>query len=600
MRTNRTRPIRFATRHLVLLFALVCGAMLSVLTALPGGQAGAQAPVNNLLAFDRDGELFLINTDGSGLVPRGTGYGPSFSPDGTQIAFTFPDTIETNLIYKMGTDGSARLKLSDSFQDHGSAWSPDGSQIAFVSQREDDEWNRGEDLFATPRLYLMDSGGNGEKKVMTRAQSHTAQHIIEQEYAPVWSPDGSQIAFMGHTRNTSGSSRTNIYIVNKDGTGLREVTHFDNGPLLGADKISWSPDGTKIAFALSRDIHLVSIDGLSAPINITNTIDYDETDPAFSPGGGRIAYVVNHFTDNTKDGLYIMKADGQDQVQILNSTGSGQQVCRVAWHPHAQDPTEDPAPSPSPSPSPSPEADISINMTALPVQPKLGDNVVYTLIVKNNGTADAADSFAAFKRSQNLDLVSVTPAQGTCQPSVSEPLGTVCNTGALASGASTSVTIVVRPTALGQVGLFGTVGAPPIDPNSANNSQTVNVSVVPVGPCVPEVTSEVQQVIHRPGNQSRKRVKHTILVRNTSGRTLHGLVHFVFDGLDDSISDGDPRSIFFETRCAQPLGRQYTSKGVLDLVWHPGQIIPIEVDFFNPNRVHVNYNLRIYTGPGFP
>ena len=598
MQTDRTRPTLFAKRFLVVMLAFMC-AGLGAFIAVPGGKAGAQAPINDIIAFDRDGELFLINTDGTGIVPRGKGYGPAFSPNGAEIAFTFPDTIETNLVYKMGADGMNRVPLTDSFQDRQAAWSPDGSQIAFVSDRVDPEYAPGDDLRVTPRLYLMDNNGNGEQKVMSKAQSQTATHTIEQEHGPVWSPNGSQLAFMGHSRTAAGASRTNIYIVNKDGSGLREVTHFENGRFVGVDRISWSPDGTKIAFQMTRDIHVINVDGLTEPVNLTNTVNRDESDPAFSPSGGRIAYAVNDFEDEAKDGLYIMKSNGQSQTLILSDPIDP--ISRPAWHPLAQDPTEDPSPppSPSPSPSPSPNADISINLSASPAKPKLGDNVIYTLIVRNNGPDNATDSFAAFERSANLELVSAIAAQGMCEPSISEPLGTVCGTGMLAAGASTTVTIVVRPTAVGQVGLSGTVGAPPIDPDMTNNSRTVNLMVPGIG-CVPEVTNEISGTISRPGNQSQQRVQHTITVRNTSGRTLNGLVHFVFDGLDSSISDGDPRETFFNTRCERALGRPYKSIGVSDLIWHPGQVITLEVDFFNPEQVPVNYNLRVYTGPGFP
>src|SRR5215218_3773727 len=88
MLTKRTRPTGFAKRHLALTLAIVCGAVWSVFSTLPGGRAGAQAPVNDVIAFDRGGEIFLINADGSGLVPRGSGVGPSFSPDGTKIDFS--------------------------------------------------------------------------------------------------------------------------------------------------------------------------------------------------------------------------------------------------------------------------------------------------------------------------------------------------------------------------------------------------------------------------------------------------------------------------------------------------------------------------------
>jgi len=111
----------------------------------------------------------------------------------------------------------------------------------------------------------------------------------------------------------------------------------------------------------------------------------------------------------------------------------------------------------------------------------------------------------------------------------------------------------------------------------------------------------VAQAIERPGSQSRKQVRQTIYVRNTSGRALNGLVHFVFDGLPASV-EGDKNTTFFRTRCAEPLGRKFATVGVglNELVWQPGQLIKLEVDFFNPDREQITYNLRIYTGPGYP
>jgi uncharacterized repeat protein (TIGR01451 family) len=595
MHHSFTKSTSFGKRHLVLLLVLVIGITCSALSALPGWQARAQTPTIDQIAFDRNGDLFLINSDGTGIVPLGKGGGAAFSPDATQIAFTFRNTLETTVIYKMNVDGTGRTPLTETLQENGAAWSPNDVQIVFVSERDDPEYVPGEDLFSTPRLYLMDVAGLVEKKVIPKSLNLG----IEQEFAPAWSPDGSQLAFIGFSRSLSGSTRTNIYVVNKDGTGLREVTHFENGPLLSVDKISWSPDGSKIAFAMARDIHVVNVDGLSDSTKLTNTTDREESDPVFSPGGRRIAYVVNHFNDNLQDGLYIMRADGQNARQILSATGPLPN--RPAWNPLSQDPNEEPEPSPSPSPSPSPKADMSISMTALPAEPKLGDNVTYTLVVRNNGTDGVADSFAAFQRSQNLDLVSATTAQGACQLSTSQPLGTECSTGPLAAGASTIVTIVVHPTALGEVGLVGTVGSSLPDPDTTNNSQTVNVTVAPVPPCVPEVTSEVLKFIWRPGNQSSRNLKHLIFVRNDSGRTLNGTVHFVLEGLDDSIIDDETGSTFSRTACSEPLGRPYKSTTIIpSLVWRPGQVIQVDVHFLNPNKVPVDYNLRIYTGPGNP
>ena len=62
-------------------------------------------------------------------------------------------------------------------------------------------------------------------------------------FAPVWSPDGKQIAFsLGLYFRVPGRPRAEVGIINADGTGLRSLVADDanNGfP-------SWSPDGSRI------------------------------------------------------------------------------------------------------------------------------------------------------------------------------------------------------------------------------------------------------------------------------------------------------------------------------------------------------------------
>ncbi len=176
---------------------------------------------------------------------------------------------------------------------------------------------------------------------------------------------------------------------------------------------------------------------------------------------------------------------------------------------------------------------------------------------------------------------------------------TVCTLGNLASGAQVSVTIVTQPTAAGQITAYSSANSSVDDPEQNNSAQQLTLNVA--ASCVEEVTASVGRQIVREGNQSRKQLAHTIYVRNDSGRRLNGLVHFVFDGLPASV-DGDKDTHFFQTRCAQPLGRKFVTVGVglNELVWEPGQVIKLQVNFFNPDRAEINYNLRIYTGPGYP
>ena len=75
------------------------------------------------------------------------------------------------------------------------------------------------------------------------------------DYWPAWSPDGKRIAF---TSNRDGNYE--IYVMNADGTGLRNVTQHP-----GQDNYAaWSPDGKHLAFLSNRsgsyDIYIMKID----------------------------------------------------------------------------------------------------------------------------------------------------------------------------------------------------------------------------------------------------------------------------------------------------------------------------------------------------
>ena len=63
------------------------------------------------------------------------------------------------------------------------------------------------------------------------------------ERYPSYSPDGTQIAFRGDLDLAEPSGDEEIYVMNADGTNVRQLTSnadFDSAP-------SWSPDGTRIA-----------------------------------------------------------------------------------------------------------------------------------------------------------------------------------------------------------------------------------------------------------------------------------------------------------------------------------------------------------------
>ena len=120
-------------------------------------------------------------------------------------------------------------------------------------------------------------------------------------------------------------------------------------------------------------------------------------------------------------------------------------------------------------------ADLSVAKSASPNPAQVGVQLAYRISVVNNGPATATGVTVSDALPGGLTFVSATPTQGSCN-------GTNivnCNLGSLTNGASAFVTIVVTPTAQGQVVNTATGSATEFDFDSTNNSSTITTFVEP-------------------------------------------------------------------------------------------------------------------------
>ena len=224
--------------------------------------------------------------------------------------------------------------------------SPNGEWVAYTVSSQDLENDS-----RAARIWMVPVTG-GEAIPMT-AKGHSS-------WQPRWSPDGRSLAFM----SARGESGTQVYTLDMRGGEGVQMTAVEQG----VEGFEWSPDGTRLILMI-RDpapeeepgpwvidrlkfkddyvgyltrlrAHLYVYDISARTVTQITSGDYEDSSPAWSPDGSKIAFVSNRTAEpdaSTNSDIWLIdpgtQHDQQEPVRVTTNPGpDGSPI----WHPDGE------------------------------------------------------------------------------------------------------------------------------------------------------------------------------------------------------------------------------------------------------------------------
>lgn len=241
-------------------------------------------------------QLCMINRDGSDLTQltdmEASNYYPVFTPDGGSLLFSSNRNGAFDL-YLLLFGEKQLLQVTENIGNVVSPdYSPDGRRIVFANRAGD----------GPTSIWMVNADGLNPKLVYTGTNE-----IV----ATAWSPDGEKIAY---AMSMGIPQEYEIFVMDADGRNHVRISQELQG--IGGS-VDWSPDGNYLliyagAFG-DKDIYKLEV-ATGKAFQLTD--GGNNAGASYSPDGMYI--VFNSLRNDDQADLYIMRADGMNQIQLTN------------------------------------------------------------------------------------------------------------------------------------------------------------------------------------------------------------------------------------------------------------------------------------------
>lgn len=249
---------------------------------------------------------------------------PRWSPDGRYLAFlaarpaTDGDTKaepvkQVWLLDRSGGEPEQLTSFKGSVAEFD--WSPDGRRLAVIARDEDSRKTSDPDATPPPivldRYYFKEDytgyvGPERKRLFIFDMVSRKATRITASTYdesRPAWSPDGSELAFLGREgADPDRGSRYTLFIARPGSNAApRRLVEFQGDDSSWMATPQWSPDGKRIAYVAGGDpkliyyavhgVHVIAAAG-GVPRAIAAKLDRNTTQPRWAADGKRIYFLL--------------------------------------------------------------------------------------------------------------------------------------------------------------------------------------------------------------------------------------------------------------------------------------------------------------------